>query len=237
MEKEFDLINIDSAQAWNDRIGEAKAVIDAIEKPKSVFGAVATHMNSEKIGMSGHSLGARTTMLLAGTALFPDGAKKALDFSDKRIDAALLMSAIGTNGKTVTKDSWKNVTVPMMVMSGSRDSRTRKETGEWRTESYQFAPNGDKYLVFLEGADHMTYIGPMRSDEPEDELPKSAPEKPSWFAREFPGMNEDVLFTYVRSASLAFWDAYLKDDAKAKAYLRGSALATFSDGLATLEHK
>ncbi len=38
-------------------------------------------------------------------------------------------------------------------------------------------------------------------------------------------------------ATLAFWDAYLKSDAKAKTYLESNALASYSEGAAMLYRK
>ena len=54
------------------------------------------------------------------------------------------------------------------------------------------------------------------------------------------GRGEEVqkaIFDYVKMASLAFWDAYLKDDAKAREYLKSDALPAYSKGALTLSKK
>lgn len=51
------------------------------------------------------------------------------------------------------------------------------------------------------------------------------------------GTGQKAIFGYVERASLAFWDAYLKGDARAKEFLKSGALARPSDGAAKLSRK
>jgi hypothetical protein len=46
-----------------------------------------------------------------------------------------------------------------------------------------------------------------------------------------------AIFDYTNSASLAFWNAYLKGDASAKSYLLSGALEKSSHGAAKLSHR
>ena len=45
------------------------------------------------------------------------------------------------------------------------------------------------------------------------------------------------IFDYTNSASLAFWDAYLKGDARAKQYLQSHALEKSSRGAVKFSHR
>jgi hypothetical protein len=47
----------------------------------------------------------------------------------------------------------------------------------------------------------------------------------------------ESILAYTNSAALAFWDAYLKNDASAKAYLQSDGLSSFSQGIAKLERR
>jgi len=45
------------------------------------------------------------------------------------------------------------------------------------------------------------------------------------------------IFDYTNSAALAFWDAYLKGDVDAKAYLQSDAMEKFSHRVAKLSRR
>jgi len=45
------------------------------------------------------------------------------------------------------------------------------------------------------------------------------------------------VFDYVKIASIAFWDAYLKDEPKAKAYLRSDSLVAYNNKSVTIDRK
>jgi hypothetical protein len=49
--------------------------------------------------------------------------------------------------------------------------------------------------------------------------------------------DQKAIFDYVKMTSLAFWDASLRDDAKAKEYLKSDALPAYSKGAVTLSKK
>ena len=54
-----------------------------------------------------------------------------------------------------------------------------------------------------------------------------------------PGRGEQGgnIFDYTNSASLAFWDSYLKGDARAKSYLQSDALEIYCHGAARLSRR
>ncbi|HKE56929.1 MAG TPA: hypothetical protein VKB46_09515 [Pyrinomonadaceae bacterium] len=46
-----------------------------------------------------------------------------------------------------------------------------------------------------------------------------------------------AVFDYVKIASIAFWDAYLKNDRTAKAYLKSNSLVSYSNNLLSIDRK
>jgi len=49
--------------------------------------------------------------------------------------------------------------------------------------------------------------------------------------------DQKAVFDYVKIASIAFWDAYLKDEPKAKAYLKSDSLVAYSNKSVTIDRK
>ena len=83
---------------------------------------------------------------------------------------------------------------------------------------YELSPDGDKYLIRVEGLDH-GYGGITGAN--------------------FSGRNKpnDDHIQFTKIATLAFWDAYLKNSQAARAYLTSEQLATFSHGAIQVLHK
>jgi hypothetical protein len=102
----------------------------------------------------------------------------------------------------------------MFVITGSNDpSRRTGHDPQWRTEPFQFAPPGNKYLAFIPGLDGS--YGNLFGQDPQ----------PTDISR------------CVQSATLAFWDAYLKGNRAAITDLKSNQLPAFSKETARIEHK
>jgi hypothetical protein len=100
----------------------------------------------------------------------------------------------------------------MLTMTGSRDQGAGGQGPDWKKEPYKFSPPGDKYLLFIEGANHLSFGGGL-------------------------GSRSSVTTDVVKAVSLAFWDAYLKGDAGAKTSLTGGEVVKPFAGTATIESK
>jgi hypothetical protein len=102
----------------------------------------------------------------------------------------------------LTADSWADLRLPVLGMFGSRDFGPFGQPPAWRNEAFLRAPPGDKYDVELEGATHMEFAGSLaRVGDPPDRL-----------------------FRCVEHETLAFWDAYLKQDRDARRRLVSEAV-------------
>ncbi len=96
-------------------------------------------IDADAIGLTGHSLGALTTLL---TVYGPS--------RDPRVTAAL---AIASPGCFLTDDIAGDASVPLLVLGGSRDLLTPPASNR---RAYEVA-NSPRYLVEIAGADHTRF--------------------------------------------------------------------------------
>ncbi len=207
---------------WDDRPRDVSCVIDSLDRLQREIEPLAGRIDADRIAVAGHSFGAHTSMLLAGLRLEPPSGLPAPDFRDPRIDAAVLISPQGP-GKSIRASSYKAMQGPLLMITGDNDGSPIKgqtdKGGAWRREAFDHARPGDRYLLWIQGAYHGFggINGPRRG-------PNSGPVAP------------DHVF-YVKSTALAFFDAYLRSDAAAKAYLRGDRVDRVTKGKAKLTAK
>lgn len=237
-----------------DRLADCSFIIDSIPAltdalNKDVPEASRLTIDTDRIGMAGHSAGAYTTQIAFGAKVRGPrwGSLRLQSHADPRIDAAILISGQGTTNRSLAKDSWSDITGPMMVIAGSLDtSPISDETPESRCEPYDYAKPGDKYLIYIDGATHGSYQGKGLAT----------------MLRESPTTDIDIITAAVSSSTTAFFDRYLKaanneaahDDADAashaaansglsnisdaaKSYLESDALIKLTSGAAEYKRK
>ena len=185
---------ITDPRAWEDRPRDISFVLDSLAHVASFAPQLAGKLDLTRIGVAGHSFGAYTAALIGGTTIHVPWKKEPQRFADPRVGAIVLLSPQGEGRMGLTADSWGDVRLPMLLMYGSRDFGPFGEPPVWRNEAFLRAPPGDKYDVELEGATHMCFAGSVAA------------------AGEAP----DRLFQCVKLETLAFWDAYLKQDPQAR---------------------
>lgn len=225
-----------------DRLADTSFIIDSIPAiadalNKGAPDGSALNIDATRIGMAGHSAGAYTTQVAFGAKVRGPrwGTMRLKSHADPRIKAAILISGQGTTNRSLTKDSWSDITGPMMVYAGSLDvSRISDETPESRREPFEYAKPGGKYLIYIEGATHGSYQGKGLAT----------------MLRENPTTDIDVITAAVSSGTTAFFDCYLKaahnaaDDPAANAtsgaartYLESDALIKLTSGAAEYQRK
>ncbi|MBA3701156.1 MAG: dienelactone hydrolase family protein [Planctomycetes bacterium] len=199
-----------------------RALIDALPLIEKRLAGVK--LDRERIGVSGHSFGAWTTMQVAGSrgplAGSRDGA-----WSDPRVKAFAVLSPNGP-GVIHRDGELAECKRPILIMTGSDDRQPAmlnpvgvERSGAWRRQTFDQLPAGDKLLAWFDGARHCTYsagAGNVLSGEP--------PPDP-------------VQVEAVAVITLAWWDAQLRGDEKAKAWLADPATPTTFGAWAKFERR
>ena len=192
-----------NAENFMLRVKDIPAVLDQLDAWSRTEGhALAGRLDLTRVGMSGHSFGALTTQAVGGER-FPGVAQ---GFTDARIKAAVLFSPSSPRRGDAAQ-AFGGVGIPWMLMTGTRDvSPIGGAEVESRLAVYPALPPGGKYEVVLHGAEHSAFS--------ERALPGDT-------AQRNPNHHRVIL-----ALSTAFWDAYLRQDPAAKAWLDGDGPAT-----------
>jgi predicted dienelactone hydrolase len=215
---------------WRDRVRDVSLIIDNLDDLEQRFFELKGKFDHGKIGVAGHDLGALTAMLAGGAKTF---GTPPLSIGDPRVKAIVAMSPQGVTASLgLNPESFADIKVPALFMTGSEDrGATPTEDWQWRKTAYTNAAPGDKYFVLLNGARHSTFAGtyapveipetssiPVRN--PANPYPPGDPRNPypeyQMTQRNGPVNPQTgrASFNEVRIISLAFWDAYLKGEAK-----------------------
>jgi dienelactone hydrolase len=215
---------------WRDRVRDVVLILDSLTDLEKDYPELAGKMDHARIGVGGHSYGAFTSMLVGGAKTF---STPPLALADARVKAMIAMSPQGVSAnRGLTADSWHDVKVPAMYMTGTRDYGADENEGpDWRRTAYEHSPTGEKYFVLIKNANHMTFTG-VGSGLGEQyvtnrEAPITDPRTGQVLNREsmandpnrVPGISDRGTFASIRSISLMFWDSYLKDKKDTKALL------------------
>ncbi len=142
------------------RVADVKFAIDEIARKHADSASLWAQVPVQKLAVAGHSFGARTVQALAGQAYPKAGNWSGLD---KRVKAFIALSpALGKDvAEKQALDDAKAMQRPMLVVSGSLDGEVLNngETVASRRMVYHSLPLGAKALLWLEGADHLTFAG------------------------------------------------------------------------------
>lgn len=187
-----------SLRSLFDRLRDVPAVLDALER-RGGDAADWLHgrVDARRVGMSGHSFGAITAQALAGQRAPGSGRSLA----DPRIRAAIIMSPSSPRRGDPAR-AFGGVAIPWLLMTGTRDLAPVGEADmASRLAVFPALAPGGKYELVLDGAQHSVFTErPLPGD--------TAPRDP----RHHP---------VILALSTAFWDAWLRGDPAARAWLDG----------------
>jgi len=230
-----------SPEDWENRARDISLVLDSLSRIEDESPLLRGRLDHRTIGVGGHSYGAYTTMLIGGAVLDPPGRAADVSWGDERADALLVMSGQGVGRLGLTEHSWDGFSLPMMVMSGTRDNAAGGKDVISRRDPYDYAPAGDKYLVWIEDAVHASFTGGLASGDKRENYRGRWTE---WVlgsedveSAEFEQIDQQAIFDYVKTATLAYWDSNLKADNAAAAWLAGKELEVYSEGAVELSTK
>ncbi len=185
------------------RFADVPFVLDQLPRWAEENPDVGAMMDLDVLGMSGHSFGAMTTQALAGQ-LFQDEDGGLRSFRDERFRAGILYSPVPIRelvGEKPEPHIYGPIDLPLFHMTGTKDDSPLEGFDfRRRLAVHEYSGGGHKYLMVLEGGDHMVFNGTrgkLEANPLREEHEKS-----------------------IKTASLAFWDAYLKGDKKAMESLK-----------------
>jgi dienelactone hydrolase len=206
-----------------ERPADVRFVLDRLAALNRDEPTIQGKLDLEHIGMAGHSFGAWTTLVLAGQVTVGPGGVggKEVALADLRIKAAIAMSAPVPRRREQHALVYRNVKIPCFHMTGTRDDSPVGETAaaERRVPFDQIGRNrgADQYLVIFKGGDHMVFSGRGQGA---------------------PGGEKDAAFQeIIKMGSIAFWDAYLKGEPEARAWLARGGFAGVLGEEGTFEEK
>jgi dienelactone hydrolase len=184
--------------------------LDQLTAMTAAPGPLQGLLDMSRIGMSGHSFGAVTTQAMAGQ-VYPNGRS----MPEPRFTAFLAMSPSGSRDGADER-AFGGVIRPFMSLTGTDDSFTLRsdenaaEVVAGRQKPFAFV-GGPSVLVLLTDGDHMVFSGRQEVGGA-------------------PRPNDDRHRQIIKAASLAWWDAWLKGDPAARAWLRDGGMADFAGG-------
>jgi predicted dienelactone hydrolase len=202
---------------WESRPRDISFLMDSLAGLQNRVPGLNGKIDASHIGVAGHSMGAFAAEAVGGALVsLPGHADQ--DFADPRAKAILCLSPQGPGQFGLTAQSFGNISLPFMGITGSLDNLGPLANATWHKIPFERSKPGDKYELFIQGASHSSFV----SAETVDAARSS---------------QAAAILGYTNSASLAFWDAYLKDDPAAKKFLQSDALERYSHGAAKLSRR
>ena len=190
------------------RVADMRFVVDEITRRSQQREPGWSRVRLDAIGASGHSFGASTVLALAGQrfAITTKGRP------EPRFKAFIALSP--SPGPVGAESGFADVRRPMLLLTGSLDADAlgRGITGADRAAVYDGLPAGQRALLWLHDADHMTFAG-----NAEQRLrARFGPLKREPMAADLEALHQDR----VAAITTLWWKARLQDDATSAAALR-----------------
>jgi predicted dienelactone hydrolase len=202
---------------WQSRPQDISFLLDSLPELQKRVAGLNGKIDFDRIGVGGHSMGSYTAEAIGGAVVdLPE--HPGTNFSDPRAKAILCLSPQGPNQFGLTAQSFARISLPFLGITGSLDSLGPVASPAWHRIPFERSQPGDKYEVFIQGASHMSFI----TDET---LLASRSSQAA------------AILGYTNSASLAFWDAYLKQDPTAQKFLQSDKLESYSHGAVKLSRR
>jgi predicted dienelactone hydrolase len=188
------------------RVGDLHFVLDDLSNHGQLAAAA-----QNRIGIAGHAFGALTVQAMAGQNVSRHGP----DLADPRVTAVIAFSPVVRN-RVDAETQFGDVNQPFLSITGTLDNESAgyRVAAEERVRPFYSMPPGGKYLLVFRNGDHQAFSGSVgnlnatRSAEAANAEPR--------------------IIRASQAVSLAFWDAYLKRNLSAEAWLSSQARGILS---------
>lgn len=200
-------------ETWKSRALDQTAILDALPAIIAQHADLtALNIDTATVATAGHSFGSQTAHMLAGATLTTESGEL-IDLRDERIDAAVPISVQTPGTAGFTASSYAAISVPVLMITGTKDATGNGETGLDRTGVYDFYPEADAYMLFIAEAAHSSFQDRSSMGRAASRITRTgnSPEVDAACA------------LHTRTVALAFFDAHLKGDEAAHAWLDSDA--------------
>ena len=142
-------------------VADVRFVLDEISRRQQAAAGPWQKVLLGAIGMAGHSFGAQTAQALAGQRYDSPGT-----LSEPRLRAFIGLSPSPGRSRLSVAEQFGDVQRPFMVVTGSLDGdpfaasgTAAADDGARRARVFDGLPAGQRALLWLQGADHMSFAG------------------------------------------------------------------------------
>jgi hypothetical protein len=182
-------------------------IADSLGRIEELVPGLAGKIDAERLVAAGHSLGGGTAMTVTGLTLIDPNDDTLGDVVDERFDLLLLITNPGNN-PMMPEDPWRVVAVPTFVATGTKDysalaKRMKRGSGFRFPDDVSFADTPNHFLM-IQDMDH--YLGGLICRNDVDGPP-----------------DHDAV-DIINGVSVAFLNAYLRDDPTAMEFLEGATV-------------
>jgi pimeloyl-ACP methyl ester carboxylesterase len=212
-----------TAEQLLGRVDDVRFLLDEFTKQQSKADAPAWVKRADlsRVAMTGHSFGARTTMALAGER-YPGPIKT---LADSRISAFIAFSPATQGLKRTWPERYGEMTKPFFTVTGTIDGDVLGAGSNPKNRAALFDAQGagDKFRVVFDGGDHSVFNGgDLREAQWINRITGETHESTTAATAQVIRQQTGVL-------TLKFLDAYVKGDARAKAWLRDDSKSALGE--------
>ncbi len=214
----INLVRYGNAGLIRARYDDLLSLLDQLDAVAALVPGLEQRMDARRIGATGHSFGAFTAQQFGGASAQDMDTGEYPSLLDSRIQAVLAVSPPGPMFDEINEGSWRKLSAPALLTTGTWDTNPYFWR-DWQLHKMAFdtATAENQYALVVQGADH--YLGNLICRLELEEAPQ-----------------HDAL-AMVNNLSVAFLDAYLKDNAAALDYLRSGDVDRVTGGFAMLEKR
>ncbi len=184
------------------RVTDVKDVLDILPQWNSEStNSLCGRLNCERVGLSGHSFGARTTQVVIGQRDWLVPVRK-----DSRIDAAVLFSPSSPRLGSA-EAAFGSIDIPCLLLTGTRDvALIGYQTVESRLAVFPALQSGGRYQLVLHAATHSAFTDGVAGSG-------DGPRNPNHHKA-------------IKAITTAFWDSHLRENADARVWLTTNKVRT-----------